>query len=90
MTDLLPERSSAWSCMEKKIFDILTMYSFEEIRTPIVENTNLFQRSIGEITDIIEKEMYSFPDRNNELLSLRPEGTAATVSSFKSNFFAIS
>ena len=79
MTDLLPERSSAWSCMEKKIFDILTMYSFEEIRTPIVENTNLFQRSIGEITDIIEKEMYSFPDRNNELLSLRPEGTAGCV-----------
>ena len=63
----------------KKIFDILTMYSFEEIRTPIVENTNLFQRSIGEITDIIEKEMYSFPDRNNELLSLRPEGTAGCV-----------
>ncbi len=79
MADLVPDQSDAWSSMEKKIFDIFSNYSFEEIRTPLVENTNLFHRSIGEVSDIIEKEMYSFPDRNDESLSLRPEGTAGCV-----------
>lgn len=79
MPDLLPDQSGVWSYMEKMIFDIFSTYSFEEIRTPILESTNLFCRSIGEISDIIEKEMYSFPDRNDESLSLRPEGTAGCV-----------
>ena len=58
MADLVPDQSDAWSSMEKKIFDIFSNYSFEEIRTPLVENTNLFHRSIGEVSDIIEKEYW--------------------------------
>jgi histidyl-tRNA synthetase len=57
----------------------VSSYGYQEIRTPIVESTNLFKRSIGEVTDIVEKEMYTFDDRNGDSLTLRPEGTASAV-----------
>lgn len=79
MNDLLPADSSKWQCVEQVVSDALNRYGYSEIRFPILEKTELFTRSIGEVTDIVEKEMYSFPDRNDESLSLRPEGTAGCV-----------
>lgn len=80
MNDVLPSQSAAWSHLEKTLADLTRAYGYEQIRTPIVESTALFQRGIGEVTDIVEKEMYSFEDRlNGEQLTLRPEGTAAIV-----------
>ena len=79
MNDLLPANSSKWQCVEQVVSDTLNRYGYSEIRFPILEKTELFTRSIGEVTDIVEKEMYSFPDRNDESLSLRPEGTAGCV-----------
>lgn len=79
MHDLLPQQSVIWQYFEKTVADVLANYSFKEIRFPIVEQTELFRRSVGEATDIVEKEMYSFDDRNGDSLSLRPEGTAGCV-----------
>jgi histidyl-tRNA synthetase len=79
MHDLLPERSGAWQYLEATCRRVLEGYGYSEIRLPIVEMTQLFARSIGEVTDIVEKEMYSFQDRNGDSLSLRPEGTAGCV-----------
>ena len=80
MNDVLPSQSAAWSHLERTLADLTRAYGYEQIRTPIVESTALFQRGIGEVTDIVEKEMYSFEDRlNGEQLTLRPEGTAAIV-----------
>ena len=79
MNDLLPEDAAVWQHLEKTIRELVESYGYSEIRTPALERTALFQRSIGEATDIIEKEMYSFNDRNDESLSLRPEGTAGVV-----------
>jgi histidyl-tRNA synthetase len=79
MHDLLPERSGAWQYLEATCRRVLEAYGYSEIRLPIVEMTQLFARSIGEVTDIVEKEMYSFQDRNGDSLSLRPEGTAGCV-----------
>nr|WP_295713189.1 histidine--tRNA ligase [uncultured Halomonas sp.] len=79
MNDLLPSDSPRWQFFEAKIRQLMLRYGFNEIRTPIVEQTALFARSIGEVTDIVEKEMYTFDDRNNESLTLRPEGTASCV-----------
>lgn len=80
MNDVLPSQSAAWSHLERTLSDLTRAYGYEQIRTPIVESTALFQRGIGEVTDIVEKEMYSFEDRlNGEQLTLRPEGTAAIV-----------
>ena len=79
MVDVLPDETPLWQMLEQTARDVLTAHGYAEIRTPIVESTELFARSIGEVTDIVEKEMYSFPDRNDEGLSLRPEGTASTV-----------
>src|SRR6187402_3876523 len=79
MNDLLPADSSAWQYVEKAVAGILQRYGYQEIRFPIVEFTELFKRSIGEVTDIVEKEMYTFDDRNGDSLTLRPEGTAACV-----------
>ena len=80
MNDILPEQISRWQQFESIIRDWLAAYGYNEIRTPIVEQTGLFKRAIGEVTDIVEKEMYSFADAlNGEELSLRPEGTAACV-----------
>jgi histidyl-tRNA synthetase len=76
MNDILPENSIAWQFAEDTIRAVVESYGFREIRMPIVEKTELFKRSIGEVTDIVEKEMYTFEDRNGDSLTLRPEGTA--------------
>lgn len=79
MHDLLPGNSEIWQYLEKTVADVLSRYSYQEIRFPVLEQTELFKRSVGEATDIVEKEMYSFEDRNGDQLSLRPEGTAGCV-----------
>ena len=79
MHDVLPEQSSAWQTLESIVRETLTAYGYQEIRMPILEKTELFCRSIGEVTDIVEKEMYTFADRNGDSLTLRPEGTASCV-----------
>lgn len=79
MNDLLPGDSAAWQYVEAAVANILRRYAYQEIRFPILESTDLFKRSIGEVTDIVEKEMYTFDDRNNESVTLRPEGTACCV-----------
>lgn len=79
MNDLLPEHSARWQYLETVVKGILARYGYREIRMPIVESTELFKRSIGEVTDIVEKEMYTFEDRNGDSLTLRPEGTASCV-----------
>lgn len=79
MNDLLPSESPHWQYLEKTVGSLLARYGYGEIRFPIVESTELFKRSIGEVTDIVEKEMYTFDDRNGDQLTLRPEGTAGCV-----------
>ncbi|WP_153914597.1 histidine--tRNA ligase [Shewanella sp. TC10] len=79
MNDILPTQSPVWQKVEAVIRSTVSAYGYSEIRTPIVESTDLFKRSIGEVTDIVEKEMYTFADRNEDSLTLRPEGTASTV-----------
>ncbi len=79
MNDLLPGDSAIWQYVENTITQILHGYAYQEIRFPIMESTDLFKRSIGEVTDIVEKEMYTFDDRNGDSLTLRPEGTACCV-----------
>ena len=79
MRDILPEESVRWQCVERIITQVLDRYGYQEIRLPILEKTELFARSIGEQTDIVTKEMYSFEDRNGDSLTLRPEGTASCV-----------
>ncbi len=80
MKDVLPSESPKWIFFEKIIVDWMRKYGYDQIRTPILENTNLFIRSIGEATDIVEKEMYSFVDSlNKDALTLRPEGTVACL-----------
>ncbi len=79
MRDILPDKSPIWQKLEQCIRDILQTYGYQEIRMPVIEKTELFKRSIGESTDIVSKEMYTFSDRNGELLTLRPEGTASCV-----------
>lgn len=79
MNDCLPEQTGVWQRVESTLRQVVANYGYQEIRTPIVENTALFKRSIGEVTDIVEKEMYTFDDRSGDSLTLRPEGTASTV-----------
>ena len=79
MNDLLPETLGTWRYLESEIIQIVESYGFNEIRLPIMERTELFKRSIGEDTDIVEKEMYTFDDRNQESITLRPEATASMV-----------
>lgn len=79
MNDILPEHSRRWQYLEGVIRQVVASYGYEEIRMPVVEQTDLFKRSIGEVTDIVEKEMYTFEDRNGDSLTLRPEGTASCV-----------
>jgi histidyl-tRNA synthetase len=79
MNDVLPETVSRWRHLETIVRDVIESYGYSEIRLPILEHTELFRRSIGEVTDIVEKEMYSFNDRNDESLTLRPEATAGMV-----------
>jgi histidyl-tRNA synthetase len=79
MSDILPSETPQWQYLESCVRDVLSRYGYREIRFPIVEHTELFKRSIGEVTDIVEKEMYTFEDRNGDSLTLRPEGTASCV-----------
>jgi histidyl-tRNA synthetase len=79
MNDILPDVSGTWRYLETVVQDIVESYGYAEIRLPLMEHTELFSRSIGEVTDIVEKEMYTFPDRNGESLTLRPEATAGMV-----------
>ncbi len=79
MNDILPDVTPYWQSVEATLNSVLSSYGYQEIRFPIVEKTALFSRSIGEVTDIVEKEMYSFEDRNGDGLTLRPEGTAGCV-----------
>lgn len=79
MNDCLPSETGLWQFVESTIRQVVASYGYQEIRTPIVESTDLFKRSIGEVTDIVEKEMYTFADRNSDSLTLRPEGTACVV-----------
>lgn len=79
MNDLLPEAAARWRVVEDAAREVLAGYGYREVRFPLVEKTELFARSIGDATDIVEKEMYTFDDRNGESLTLRPEGTAGCV-----------
>ncbi|WP_218668222.1 histidine--tRNA ligase [Vreelandella utahensis] len=79
MNDILPDQSPVWQYVERTLGGVLSAYGYREIRMPILEKTELFSRSIGEVTDIVEKEMYTFEDRNGDSLTLRPEGTAGCV-----------
>ena len=76
MNDILPGESSGWQYLEDTLREVVHAYGYQEIRLPLLEKTELFKRSIGEVTDIVEKEMYTFDDRNGDSLTLRPEGTA--------------
>ena len=77
--DVLPDDVHLWHFLESVVREVTSSYGYREIRTPILEKTELFKRSIGDVTDIVEKEMYSFEDRNGDKLSLRPENTASCV-----------
>ena len=79
MSDILPDETFLWQYVEKTVREVVASCGYGEIRFPVVEHTELFKRSIGEVTDIVEKEMYSFDDRNGESMTLRPEGTAGCV-----------
>lgn len=79
MHDVLPQQSPLWQFLEQRVAAVLKVYGYREIRMPVLEVTELFKRSIGEVTDIVEKEMYTFDDRNGLSVTLRPEGTAGCV-----------
>jgi histidyl-tRNA synthetase len=79
MNDILPDQTPYWQMLEETVSGLLASYGYGEIRLPLVEQSELFSRGIGEVTDIVEKEMYSFSDRKGVSLSLRPEGTAGCV-----------
>jgi histidyl-tRNA synthetase len=79
MHDILPAEMHLWHALERAVSETFECYGFEEIRVPVLEKTELFARAIGDATDVVEKEMYTFADRNGDLLSLRPEGTAGVV-----------
>ena len=79
MNDILPDQTPVWRYLEETVRSLLERYGYQELRVPVVEFTSLFSRGIGEHTDVVEKEMYTFSDRNNESLTLRPEATAGCV-----------
>ena len=82
MNDLLPPRIEAWQRIERVARDLFACYGFQEVRTPIVEDTALFVRSVGEVTDIVKKEMYTFDDKGGRSITMRPEGTAPAVRAY--------
>ena len=82
MPDILPSEAGAWRTVENKAREVLRQFGYGELRTPVLEEAALFQRTIGEETDIVQKQMYTFKDRGERLLSLRPEGTASIVRSY--------
>lgn len=79
MNDIVPAETPLWQAIESRMGELMARYAYREIRMPVLESTELFKRSIGEVTDIVEKEMYTFDDRNGDSLTLRPEGTAGCV-----------
>ena len=79
MNDVTPKEVAIWQLVEKSIRSVFSSYGYEEIRLPIVEQTELFARSVGDSSDIVSKEMYTFEDRGGDGISLRPEGTAGCV-----------
>jgi histidyl-tRNA synthetase len=83
--DVLPDQSAKWQEVEQKINELCRLYQYKEIRTPVFEHTELFQRGVGDTTDIVQKEMYTFQDRGDRSLTLRPEGTASVVRSYVEN-----
>ena len=85
MNDVLPDDTSAWQRLERAARETFAEYGYREIRLPLLERTELFKRSIGEMTDIVEKEMYTFDDRGGESVTLRPEATAGIVRACLSN-----
>ncbi len=85
MNDVLPAAIGAWQFLEDTVRELLSLYGYEEIRVPIVEQTSLFRRAIGEFTDVVEKEMYTFTDQGGESLTLRPEATAGIMRAAISN-----
>ena len=85
MNDVLPEETGAWQQLERVARETFAQYGYREIRLPLLERTELFKRSIGEFTDIVEKEMYTFEDRGGDSLTLRPEATAGIVRAAISN-----
>jgi histidyl-tRNA synthetase len=85
MNDILPDQIHVWQHVESVVADVLHSYGYSEIRFPVLEQTALFKRAIGEVTDIVEKEMYTFEDRNGDSLTLRPEGTASCVRACEQN-----
>ncbi len=82
MNDLLPPDSAKWHYFESRCHELFSRYGYQEVRTPILESTDLFCRGIGEATDIVEKEMYSFPDKSDRPMTMRPEGTASCVRAY--------
>ena len=85
MKDLLPPEAPKWRFIEATAREVFKAFGFNEIRTPILERTELFARSIGEETDIVSKEMYTFADRSGDSLTMRPEATAGVVRAFLEN-----
>jgi histidyl-tRNA synthetase len=83
--DILPEETAGWQYVESVVRRVMQNFNYREIRTPVFEQTGLFARSIGELTDIVSKEMYTFLDRSEESITLRPEGTAATLRAYIQN-----
>lgn len=83
--DILPAETAKWRYVESKLHDIAASYNYKEIRTPMFESTDLFARGVGDSTDIVQKEMYTFKDKGGRSLTLRPEGTAAVVRSYIEN-----
>lgn len=80
--DILPEDSIKWRYIENKLDQLMEIYNYQEIRTPIFESTELFARGVGDSTDVVQKEMYTFKDKGDRSLTLRPEGTASVVRSY--------
>ena len=83
--DLLPNESYKWQIVEQKVKKVLESYNFKEIRVPVFEHTELFQRGVGETTDVVQKEMYTFEDKGGRSITLRPEGTAGVVRAYLEN-----
>ena len=82
MNDILPPEVSKWQFLEQNARDVLDAFAYRELRTPVLEYTPLFVRSVGEVTDVVEKQMYTFDDRDGRSVSLRPEGTASAVRAY--------
>ena len=83
--DVLPGESYKWQYIEKEMRDLCRLYGINELRTPIIEHTELFMRGIGDTTDIVQKEMYTFKDKGDRSITLKPEGTAGMVRAFLEN-----